>query len=81
VGRFDETTLSDSGDRLIGIRKQHDLKICNIFFEHKNIYIYIYMGKIFAGPENLFKVQAVRVKRVLNCASERKEEKDEMVDI
>jgi len=39
------------------------------------------MGKIFAGPENLFKVQAVRVKRVLNCASERKEEKDEMVDI
>jgi hypothetical protein len=40
VRRFGEITVNDSGDKLINIWKQHDLKICNIYFEHKYVYRY-----------------------------------------
>jgi hypothetical protein len=42
LGRFGETTVNDTGDKVINICKQHDLKICNAFFEHKNIHRYIW---------------------------------------
>jgi hypothetical protein len=38
VGRFGETTVN--GDIIINAYKQHDLRICNTFFEHKNIHRY-----------------------------------------
>jgi hypothetical protein len=37
VGRFDETTVNDSEDKLINTCKQHDLRIYNIFLT-KNVY-------------------------------------------
>jgi len=38
VGRFSEITINDSGNRLINVCKQHGLRICNTFFDHKNIH-------------------------------------------
>jgi len=38
VEEFDEIIVNDSEDRLISICKPYNLKITNIFFEHKNIH-------------------------------------------
>jgi hypothetical protein len=40
IERFNGTTINDSGDRLINACKQHDLRIYDITYEHKNIYGY-----------------------------------------
>jgi len=73
VRRFGEITVNDSGDKLINIWKQHDLKICNIYFEHKYVYRYTWERQAYWLNYNqkiAFKIQDARVKWGLNCGSD-----------
>jgi len=40
IGRFGDETLNNNGRRLIEVCQQHELKILNGFYQHKNIHRY-----------------------------------------
>lgn len=80
VGQYGEIRVNDNGERLINICKQHELKINNSFYNHKEIHRYTWekpslnqksiLDYIITRQKPHFKVVDTRVKRGANCSTD-----------
>lgn len=80
VGKFAEGEYNDSGERIVELCNQYQLKIANTFFQHKEIHRYTWerpsmnqksiLDYIIVKQLSLSKVYDCRVKRGANCGTD-----------
>ena len=80
VGPFGENVVNDNGNRLIEVCEQHELKILNGFYQHRDIHKYTWVQQTrglksiidyaITKQASRLKVQQVKVCRGLSCGSD-----------
>lgn len=80
IGRHGETTRNDNGKRLIQLCKEHEYKITNTYFAHKDVHKYTWehptkslksiIDLILVKQKHKITIKDVRVYRKPECGSD-----------